>query len=302
LANISLVFIILIPVLSILYSIVGYFAKFKPLHSSIKWGTFIIWIIALVAFFSSGIRFDSERFKEYVDREDRVYRVDDDNFITYENDDMTDRVESLPLINSIKVSGGLSARLEIEQKDISETCLHISADKDIIDDIRAKVDNKGRLVLESKKDIWFLRNRKKILIRLETPDLNDIQVDGANDVVFVGAFRSKEIDIEVNGAGNIYADSLYVDNVKTHIRGAGDVKLAGEAKFVDFNIAGAGDVRALNLVADTVVVETNGAGDVHCNPIKYLDAKIRGAGEIRYKEEPENKNVSSVGVGSIGKK
>jgi len=59
---------------------------------------------------------------------------------------------------------------------------------------------------------------------------------------------------------------------------------------------GAGDVNAEGLRVDEVVIKMAGAGDVSVHAVKLLDVTVDGAGTVHYKGNPRIvKKVSGVG-------
>jgi len=67
------------------------------------------------------------------------------------------------------------------------------------------------------------------------------------------------------------------------------------------NLFGTGKIDALELVSDSVYARLEGVGSIKCNPMEYLEGRLQGVGQITYKYEPKVKNVTSEGIGKIGK-
>jgi Putative stress-responsive transcriptional regulator len=291
LSIISLSLLILIPVLSLLYSIVAYFAKFKPLHTGVKWTIFVAWIIALIVFLSSGFKKDGIPKWEFVRDKDAIY---------IESSGVpSDKLIELPLINELELYGYLRADLQIEQREGEETCLFINADRNFIDKVKAEMVSDRKLKIHSNR--YRLRGRDNVKLVLQTPDIDRVKFEGAGNINFAGAFRSERLAILLEGVGNVKADSLYVDNLEAQTDGSGSMNLAGKSRKSRLAINGTGSIKALELQSDTIKVNVNGAGNVECNPVKLLDATVQGVGSIKYKEEPEVKNTGVFGVGSIKK-
>ena len=134
-------------------------------------------------------------------------------------------------------------------------------------------------------------------IEITTPRLESITLDGAGDITGEGKFMLTELDIELDGAGNI---SLDVDAAEVHaeLDGAGDITLSGETKELRATIDGAGDILASEMITETAETVINGAGDIRVYVKEKLDARVNGAGDIRYKGSPDvDQHVS--GAGSI---
>ena len=126
-----------------------------------------------------------------------------------------------------------------------------------------------------------------------------------NDVARVRmdrAFTGDNLEVSIKGVGNFSADSLYVNSLIVRTEGVGSAKIAGKAEKARLETAGVGKINAMDLISDAVYAKVEGVGSIDCNPVGYLEGRTYGVGSILYKEEPENKNASSSGVGKIRKK
>lgn len=292
LATVSLLFVILIPIIVIIYSIIAYFTKRKPLRSGIKWGVFIVWVIAFILFFSSGIKVDRSSWWQLFDEEWVSSKLVEGNNIP------ADTLITLPLLHSVELDGRLRAHLQIEQRPGEESCLLISGDANLLERINTRINHKGELEIRPKGN-YRLRSLEGIKLYLQTPDLNEVEIAGAGHVEFAGAFYSDHLRLEIEGSGSISADSLYLKNLRANCDGSGEMKLAGEARNAQINVNGSGTIDALSLISDTVAVNINGWGEVTCDPQEHLDTSIKGSGKVRYKNEPKSKSTGVIGVSSI---
>ncbi|MDL2243336.1 DUF2807 domain-containing protein [Bacteroidales bacterium OttesenSCG-928-J19] len=292
LAIVSLLFVILIPSVVIIYSIVAAIAKFKPLHGGIKWGIFIVWVIALVVFLTSGFRVEKDSWWYLFDEDWRNAELIEGNHIP------ADTLISLPLIKSIELDGRLNGHLQIEQRKGEESCLFISSDSNLLELIGTRIDDDNELEIRPRGNYRFGKE-DKIKLVLQTPDLDEIEAEGRNHIELVGPFHSDFLKIEINGSGTINADSLYLKRLHAHCNGNGEMKLGGKTEFTKINSNGSNNIRAISLESNTVSVQIKGEANVDCDPRQYLDAEIIGKGKIRYKGNTINKRTRIIGSGSI---
>ena len=138
------------------------------------------------------------------------------------------------------------------------------------------------LVIEA-KDKREIRAEKYDLV-IQAPALKKLVVNGASDFN-VGSLRSEEdLDIEINGAGDLDFDRIQcssltlevngaadanltsisvLKDLKVEVNGAGDVKVTGNAQSASFSVNGAGDIDATGLkVAGEVSKHTSGLASI----------------------------------------
>ena len=138
------------------------------------------------------------------------------------------------------------------------------------------------LVIEA-KDKREIRAEEYDLV-IQAPALKKLVVNGASDFN-VGSLRSEEdLDIEINGAGDLDFDRIQCSSLtlevngaadanltsisvqkdlKVEVNGAGDVKVTGNAQSASFSVNGAGDIDATGLkVAGEVSKHTSGLASI----------------------------------------
>ncbi len=138
------------------------------------------------------------------------------------------------------------------------------------------------LIIET-KDKREIRAEEYDLV-IQAPALKKLVVNGASDFN-VGGLRSEEnLDIEINGAGDLDFDRIQCNSLtlevngaadanltsisvlkdlKVEVNGAGDVKVTGNAQSASFSVNGAGDIDATGLkVAGEVSKHTSGLASI----------------------------------------
>lgn len=123
------------------------------------------------------------------------------------------------------------------------------------------------LVIEA-KDKREIRAEKYDLV-IQAPALKKLVVNGASDFN-VGSLRSEnDLDIEINGAGDLDFDRIQCNSLTLQVNGAADANLTDihvqEALKVEVN--GAGDVNVTGS-AGTASLKVNGAGDIDATGLK----------------------------------
>ncbi len=126
-------------------------------------------------------------------------------------------------------------------------------------------------------------NTPRITLRVWAPKLEDIQVHGAGTIEFQDTIcMENDLDIDVQGAGEIDIDYLETKNLTMKVSGAGDVEI-GHLKAteeVSLNISGAGEI----------------SGDVECHEIETI---LSGAAELELQVKCDVLRTELNGAGSL---
>ncbi|MDR1436486.1 MAG: DUF2807 domain-containing protein [Candidatus Symbiothrix sp.] len=283
LASITFIILLLIPFVALIYGIVSYLAKLKPLSAGVKWMSFSIWILALILFFCSGFEVHWKFASEMNNIEG--------------NGILTEKTDTIAAIDRISVDNHLVAHLQIEQIPGNRAFILLSGDENLIDRIRYET-NDGKLRLSTHENQGF-KTGNNLIIRIQTPSLKQIKTGTAGKISMNKTFICDDLEIELRGAGKLQADSLTVQTLKMDLNGAGSAELAGYARKVTLDIEGTATIDAWNLLSDTIYAQLDGVGSIRCNPVEYLNGKVNGVGTIKYKNEPKKKNIRVLGVGNI---
>ncbi len=187
-----------------------------------------------------------------------------------------------------------NADLIYEQKAGDSASLKVEIDENLMPFLDIKVEN-GCLVVSTTKDI----NSTYFTVYANSAVLKEVKMSGAGDVTLKGNINSDRLSVSASGAGNLYAENLYCDDVNVSLSGAGNIILAGNAYQTRLNVGGAGSIKASGLSSVKTYSQLSGMGSIRLNVSDSLDARVSGMGSIVYKGNPSYKNTSVSGLGSI---
>jgi hypothetical protein len=159
--------------------------------------------------------------------------------------------------------------------------VQVEAEDNLHDEIRLSTSG-HRLKITSKT---CLKPNMKIHVRVTMPELEELVLNGTGNIVVPDTFRVDELDLVINGAGNIDC-SLIAARVESAIHGSGNIRLTGSANSHEVRIAGSGDIQAMNMPCNTSDIRVTGSGDVFVYTIKDLEIRITGSGDVFYKGKP----------------
>jgi len=290
LATTTFILVLLIPLIVIFYNIIAYFAKFKPVHPAIKWAGFLIWLVALIMFFTSGFRINFDRLHHPVFFSEIHNCLDG-------NDIHAEREKLLAPVESVSIDNGLIACLKIQQVEGDSSILLFSGNENLIDNVNLE-ESDGHLRLSAHKKNC-LNSDDNLTITLKTGALKKIELSSAGKILINEPFLSEDLEIRMKGVGSIHADSLIAKRINVDAEGAGSITLQGKAVYADLKMEGIGAIDAARLLSDSVYARMEGIGNISCNPVDYLNANMNGIGQISYVNEPKTKHSTVVGLGKV---
>jgi len=296
LAIITGIIVLCIPVFAMIYLIVAYFAKWKPMNQPVKWALLITWVLALIVFLFSGFKFKTDN--DIWDNKWNWSRVAGSKEIRGNGIFTQNTIDFDEAVTYLETGDFLYGNLQIEQIADDKPSIELSGDENLVEQVRYELKN-GRLNLSAYSRLYS-KNNLKIILR--TNNLKSIQMNDVARVRIDHAYIGEELEVVLKGVGSFNADSLYVNSLTVRSEGVGSTNISGKAEKAYLESAGVGTINALDLVSDTIYAKLEGVGTINCNPVRYFEGRSFGIGSILYKEEPENKNVGSFGIGIIRKK
>lgn len=177
----------------------------------------------------------------------------------------------------------------------NQSSIDISAQENLLDIIRTDVSS-GMLIIDANSCI---SSNYPVNIDISTPSLSYIKLNGSADITVMDELHNDDLEIKINGSGNITAD-VFANDFRVQINGSGNVMVSGAANDADININGSGDVRAAMLQAYQADIKINGSGNTIINVLNDLKVTVKGSGDVKYSGTPSVKTSIS-GSGSVTK-
>lgn len=173
----------------------------------------------------------------------------------------------------IVVEGGVDISIragEAQSVAITTEASHMERVETIVRDGVLTVDLKGRRWRDA-----------DVEIEIAMAKFEGLEIDGAADAA-ISNIDSEEVEIEISGAGDVSMDGACT-TATFEVNGAGDIDAESfQCANVDLTINGAGDAEVF--ASETVKARINGVGDieVYGNP-KSVDRRIAGLGGFELK-------------------
>ncbi len=189
------------------------------------------------------------------------------------NGKLKTQIRNIQIFDRMEVGGAFNIKVEIGK----EPSIKIQAEENLLPLIKTNVVD-DRLIIETKKG---LNPRREIKILITTPNLNYVDVSGANSL------QISNIDEEL---------------FEVNLSGAGSVNLKGKASRLIADLSGAGSIDSKDLFANEVEISVSGAASADVFAKEKIDASVSGVGSINYYGNPKNVKTNVSGVGSINRK
>jgi hypothetical protein len=157
------------------------------------------------------------------------------------------------------------------------TTVEVTSDEATLRNFDTSVLN-GKLILDTRQRVFWFSHGGKVNVRITTPTLNALSI---------------------NGTGNVTITGLNSSGVILMLQGAGNLEASGRTAALTANINGAGNMNLEHLVAGDATVVVNGAGNLSTNVTGSLQARVNGVGSITYAGTPQKLDTNVAGVGSI---
>lgn len=197
-----------------------------------------------------------------------------------------------------KVELDFDAEVYISQGSNRE--VRIVASDNLFDYIETDVKG-SKLSLDVQGGRCIDEDHGDIKIYITNPDYTALEISGSGEIKNHTPLNLNDLDIDVNGSGDVELDGLNLDDYEIRISGSGEVTLSGSnADNGVIDVSGSGDVDLSDLTTDDVTIDISGSGNVEVDVVNQLNADITGSGDVKYSGNP-SMNTNITGSGSIKK-
>ncbi|HTQ64181.1 MAG TPA: head GIN domain-containing protein [Puia sp.] len=202
---------------------------------------------------------------------------------------------SVSTFKNVEVSGAIN--VYVSQGDIKP--VKIEGDENLLQYI--EVEQEGDKLFVREKHGYNLKPTAEMRIYVTAPVYNNIDVSGACDIIGMTKISNPEnLALSASGAGDIKME-VDAPKLSAEISGSGSIDLKGQTKDVDLQLTGAGHAHCYDLLSENTKVDISGAGSAQVYASVKLDAEVSGAGSVSYKGNATNVIQHTSGVGSVTK-
>lgn len=198
--------------------------------------------------------------------------------------------QSIDLQRISKLALNMDAQVFLRQG--SSQSIIVEGPDNVIEDLRLNVSNNE---WEIETQHCGTGGELDFFITLE--DIDALEVNGTGKITGENDFFMNNIDLEVNGSGEIDI-AVDVQRLNAEISGTGDLELEGVCDDFEIEINGTGELDAFDFECEEIDIEMNGAGDARVRANEFLKVEISGTGTVYYKGSP-TLDIDITGSGSV---
>ena len=197
----------------------------------------------------------------------------------------------------VSVAGGY--RVVVRHGD--QFKIEAGGDESPLNDLR--VTRSGKTLEISPRNTSFFgrnwsKNENKVLIRIEMPNIDKLDLAGSVQADLGGFERQDRLRVEQAGASHLRLNGKY-GTLKIAQAGACRTTATGSADALDLDAAGACELAAANLQARTATVDLAGVCKARLHVTESLKGDAVGASEVAYSGNPTNTKVDVTGPSSF---
>ncbi len=206
------------------------------------------------------------------------------------------KTEERPVGNFKEVQANGDMKLVVIQGDRKP--VKLEGDENILPYI--EILQNGEQITIQPKNGYSLSPSGDLTVYVTSPSYKSIDVSGSSDIIGQNKITSNEtLDLQASGAGDIKVE-VDAPKVTAGISGSGSITLRGQTKDVELDLSGAGHAYCFELLAENTKVDISGAGSAQVYASVKLTASVSGAGNIEYKGNAAVSQSIS-GAGSVNK-
>ena len=202
-------------------------------------------------------------------------------------------IRDIPISGFDAIENRTSIDLYLSQVSEPTYIIEARGQSNVLNEIEFTVIN-GELIIDTRE---CFTTSEELALYIDVDQLEAMTISGSGDLFGVGIFELGDLEIDLNGSGDVDLE-LLADDIETEVRGSGDVNLQGDADTHDIRISGSGDVESFGLWTEKTDIRLSGSGDAEVYVEDVLDVVITGSGSVYYKGFPDV-NATITGSGSI---
>ena len=202
---------------------------------------------------------------------------------------------SVSSFKNIDVSG--AAKVMVSQGN--QPSVKIEGDENLLQYM--EVRQEGDKIIVRERQGFRLIPTGDLRVYVTAPVFNRIDASGACDIIGQTKISNPEnMEMHVSGAGNIKME-VDAPRLTSTVSGSGSIYLKGQTKEVDLELTGAGHAHCYDLLSENTRVDISGAGSAEVYASVKLQADVSGAGSVSYKGNANDVNQHVSGAGSVHK-
>lgn len=179
----------------------------------------------------------------------------------------------------------LLGSVDIKYRQGKAFAVEVSAPKSVLRQVETRVTG-NKLTVNMKGDgkrfNFGVADSDDVEVYVTSPDLIGVTVKGSGDFDSKGRLDTDNLDVVLEGSGDIDFDDIICDRIKVALTGSGDVEVKTlKALQTQVDVVGSGEVELSFRNSGSVDARLKGSGDIKLKgTVKSLTQQAKGAGTI----------------------
>ena len=179
----------------------------------------------------------------------------------------------------------LLGSLDVKYQQADSFSVRVDAPVEVLKKVETLVDG-DKLVVRMKGDgnlINFgVADSENVTVYVTSPDFLGITLKGSGDFECLHLLDTDNLDIVLNGSGDILFDDLICDRINVSLVGSGDVDVRNVKTLQSsLNLVGSGDIKMAFDNSGKVESNLTGSGDITLTGVvREYRNNVRGSGDV----------------------
>ncbi len=204
--------------------------------------------------------------------------------------------EQLDLREFTAIQAELGADIYIRQADTFSVV--VEGTEQAMERLKTRVKD-GKLLITKQYNWQFWNEFERVRIYITAPTLDELVFSGVGNVSLQGKWTGQKLHILLEGAHNVTAKDVDIEELKVKLDGVGNLEIGGKAQTARLFLNGTGNIDAYDLIIQNARCAVNGIGRLECHVSDELIADVSGMGSVLYRGEPKNVRSSVSGMGKV---
>lgn len=179
----------------------------------------------------------------------------------------------------------LLGSLDVRYQQGDSFSVKVQAPSEVIKDVVTRVEGNVLKVNMKGSNTFFhfgISDSDDVVVYVTSPDFLGISLRGSGDFECNGLLDTDNLDIELQGSGDISFENIVCDKVNVSLVGSGDVDLKHvKALHSSVDLVGSGDIKVAFDNSGSVDSHLTGSGDITLTGhVKKYNYSKRGSGEM----------------------
>jgi hypothetical protein len=179
----------------------------------------------------------------------------------------------------------LLGSLDVKYQQADSFSVRVEAPVEVLHDVETHVaGNKLVVRMKGEGDIINLgvSDADDVTVYVTSPDFLGIELKGSGDFESNGLVDTDNLDITLNGSGDIKFDDIICDRINVSLVGSGDVDVKNvKTLWAGVQLVGSGDVKMRLDDSGAVDANLTGSGDITLSGhVKEYNYHVRGSGDM----------------------